>query len=296
MKRFYIILVMCALTLSFSKDMKAQIVKSEAFFGINLSQVDADGTIGYKRFGLHGGLGAIVPVYSQGTFDIDFNLEVAFNQRGSHDRNNVCYYYDSNGDGTLDNYRYGSYDLYMTYLEVPVLIYFSDKQIYSLGLGASYGRLVGLREYECGERTNITLNTGYENGGYKLSDWCFLAEGKIRLHERWKLGIRFQHSLFSIRKRYDLKELMDNLGLSNDLTPEEIAELSPNRRPYQKNNNISIRVIYVINEERSNYLSDEYQFTGDNPKIRQKSIDKKLNKLRKQREKAEKKAEKSLND
>ena len=295
MKRFYIILVMCVLILSFNKDMKAQIVKSEAFFGINLSQVDADGTTGYKRYGLHGGLGAIVPVYSQGTFDIEFSMEVAFNQRGSHDRE-VCYLYDSSGDGTLDNYRYGSYDLYMNYLEVPCLFYFSDRQIYSLGLGASYGRMIGLREYESGEKTDITMNTGYENGGYKLDDWCFLAEGKVRLHERWKLGVRMQLSMFSIRKRYDLKDVMDNLKLDYNITPEEVEELSPSMRPYQKNNSISVRLIYVINEERGNYLYDEYEFTGDNPKIRQKTIDKKLNKLRKQREKAEKKAEKSLND
>ena len=293
MKRYYIILTMCALFLSFNKDMKAQIVKSEAFFGLNLSQVDADGTIGYKRFGLHGGLGAIVPIYSQGLFDIDFTLEVAFNQRGSHDAE-VCYLYDSSGDGSLDNYRYGSYDLYMNYLEVPFLFYFSDRQLYSLGLGASYGRMIGLREYEGGEKTNITLDTGYENGGYKIDDWCILAEGKIRLHERWKLGIRFQYSIFDIRKRYDLKTVMDNLELNYNTPPEIIDELSPSMRPYQRNKSISIRAIYVINEERSNYIYDEYEFIGDNPKIKQKTIDKKLNKLRKEREKAEKKAEKSL--
>ena len=87
---------------------------------------------------------------------------------------------------------------------------------------------------------------------------------------------------------------MDNLNLNYDITPEEVEKLSPSMRPYQRNKSISIRAIYVINEERSNYIYDDYEFTGDNPKIKQKTIDKKLNKLKKEREKAEKKAEKSL--
>ena len=288
MKKIYTILVMCAFLFAASKDTEAQIVKGEVFFGGNLSQVDADGTIGYKRFGLNGGVGAIVPIYRRGNLDIEFALEVALNQKGSHDAE-VEFLFDSNGDGITDNYRYGKYDLRMNYLEVPMLIYFSDRQIYSIGIGASYGRMVGLKEYEGGERTDITLETGYENGGYKLDDYSLLLEGKIRLHERWKIGIRYQHSLFDIRKRYDLKTVMENLGLINTnlepiLTPSEIDQLNANQRPYQRNKCLSIRLIYVFNEERSSYIYDEYQFQGDNPKIHQKTIDKQLKKLKKQQE------------
>ncbi len=288
MKKIYTMLVMCAFLLAASKDTEAQIVKGEVFFGGNLSQVDADGTIGYKRFGLNGGVGAIVPIYRLGNLDIEFALEVALNQKGSHDAE-VEFLFDSNGDGITDNYRYGKYDLRMNYLEVPMMIYFSDRQIYSIGIGASYGRMVGLKEYEGGERTDITLETGYENGGYKLDDYSLLLEGKIRLHERWKIGIRYQHSLFDIRKRYDLKTVMENLGLINTnlepiLTPSEIDQLNANQRPYQRNKCLSIRLIYVFNEERSSYIYDEYQFQGDNPKIHQKTIDKQLKKLKKQQE------------
>lgn len=285
MKRIYTIMVICAFMFAFNNDAKAQIVKGEVFFGGNMSQVDADGTIGYKKFGFNGGVGALVPIYSKGDFDIEFNLEVAFNQKGSHDAE-VTFLYDSNGDGITDNYRYGEYDLRMNYLEVPMLVYFSDRQLYSFGIGASYGRMVKLDEYEGGEKTDITLKTGYENGGYKLDDFSLLLEGKIRLHERWKLGIRYQHSLFDIRKRYDLRDVMENLELLNaelapTLTPAEIDQLNAGQRPYQRNKVLSVRLIYVFNEERSNYIYDEYQFQGDNPKIHQKTIDKQLKKLKK---------------
>ena len=292
MKKIYTILVMCAFLFAASKDTEAQIVKGEVFFGGNLSQVDADGTIGYKRFGLNGGVGAIVPIYRRGNLDIEFALEVALNQKGSHDAE-VEFLFDSNGDGITDNYRYGKYDLRMNYLEVPMLIYFSDRQIYSIGIGASYGRMVGLKEYEGGERTDITLETGYEK-----DDFSLLLEGKIRLHERWKIGIRYQHSLFDIRKRYDLKTVMENLGLINTnlepiLTPSEIDQLNANQRPYQRNKCLSIRLIYVFNEERSSYIYDEYQFQGDNPKIHQKTIDKQLKKLKKQQEREARRGGKS---
>lgn len=292
MKRIYTILIICVFLSIVTTDVKAQIVKGEAFMGMNLSQVDGDGTNGYKRLGFHGGLGALVPIYQKDDFDIEFSLEVAFNQRGSHDRY-VAFHYDADGDGLIDkNYHYGSYDLYMNYLEVPMLFYFSDKQIYSLGLGASYGRLIGLKEYELGERTDIDLNTGYDKGGYKLDDICVLVDGKIRLHERLKLGIRFQYSMFNIRERYDLYEVNNNINFDNTQSPEETAKLKPSQRPCQYNNNITLRLIYVFNEDRSQYIYDEYEFHGDNPKIHQKAIDKKLKKLRKQQAKAEKKKNK----
>ena len=297
MKKIYTILVMCAFLFALNEDAEAQIVKGEVFLGGNISQVDADGTIGYKKFGLNGGVGALVPIYSKGNLDIEFNLAVAFNQKGSHDAE-VTFLYDSNGDGITDNYRYGKYDLRMNYLEVPVLLYFSDRQLYSFGVGASYGRMVGLKEYEGGEKTNITLNTGYENGGYKLDEFCFLLEGKIRIHERWKFGVRYQHSLFDIRKRYDLKDVMENLELLNSnlsptLTPAEIDQLNANQRPYQRNKVLTFRLIYVFNEKRSNYIQDEYQFQGDNPKIHQQAIDKQPKKLKKEEERKNRKKNKS---
>ena len=39
MKRFYTILIICAI-ISFCKNTEAQIVKGEAFLGLNLSQID----------------------------------------------------------------------------------------------------------------------------------------------------------------------------------------------------------------------------------------------------------------
>ena len=123
-----------------------------------------------------------------------------------------------------------------------------------------------MKEYEHGNLTDVNLSyTGEDK--FSLNDFCFLADAKVRLHERLKFGIRFQYSLQSIRTRQFY------------LVNGELGDLRD-----QYNNSITARLIYVFNEDRSNYIYDEYEFHGDNPKIHQKTIDKKLKKLRKQQE------------
>lgn len=263
MKRFYTILATLVFLSMISTEIKAQIVKGEAFLGLNLSQIDGDQAYGYKRLGLHTGVGAIVPVYEKNNFNFDIALEVAFNQRGSHQR--AQYNEDENGNT-------GAYDIYMNYLEVPLLFYFSDKQLATIGIGASYGRLVGLREYEHGRRTDVDLNyTGDDK--YNLNDWCVLADLKFRIYERLKLGVRFQYSMAKIRTRQFKLINGENGDLRN-----------------QYNNCITARLIYVFNEDRSKYIDDTYEFKGDNPRIHQKAIDKEIKKLKKKQAKAEKKS------
>lgn len=265
MKKIYTLLILTLLLLVSATDADAQIVKGEGFLGFNLSQVDGDEAYGYKRLGLHAGLGALVPVYQKNNFNIDFSLEVAFNQKGAHQRQ----IYSGVNDGIT-----GEYDLYLNYFEVPVLIYFTDKQITSFGIGASYGRLVGLKEYEHGNLTDVNLSyTGVDK--YDLNDFCILADVKFRIYERLKLGVRFQYSMDKIRTR-----------------PFYLVNGEPDCPRDQYNNTLTARLIYVFNEDRSQYLYDEYEFHGDNPRIHQKAIDKKLKKLRKQQEREERKKNK----
>lgn len=265
MKRYYTILIVCVLLTILSTDVKAQIVKGEAFAGFNLSQIDGDMAYGYHRLGLHAGLGGLIPVYQKNDFSIDFSMEIALNQRGSHQRQQ--FKEDENGIT-------GEYDSYLTYLEVPLLFYFSDKGMYSLGLGASYGRMVRLKEYEHGKLTDVNLNYKGEDR-YMKEDICILAEAKIRLHERFKFAIRYQYSMLPIRTR--------DFDLVNGEPNPEWQDVK------QYNNCITARLIYVFNEDRSQYIYDNYEFKGDNPKIHQKAIDKELKKLRKKQAKEEKK-------
>lgn len=267
MKRIYTLLLTCMFLSFIATESNAQIVKGEAFLGLNATQIDGDQAYGYRHFGIHGGFGGIVPIYQKNNFNIDFSMEVVFNQKGSHQGQ---IYNDTVGNNVIT----GEYDCYMNYLEVPVLFYFTDKGMYSLGIGASYGRLVNLKEYEHGKLTDVNVNYNGPDK-YNLNDFCVLADAKIRLYERLKLGIRFQYSMAKIRTR-DFYLVNGEYDCTRD----------------QYNNSITARLIYVFNEDRSQYIYDEYEFQGDNPRIHQKAIDKKLKKLRKQEEREAKKSAK----
>lgn len=263
MKKIYTILTISLILSMVSMEVKAQIVKGEAFLGMNLSQIDGDKAYGYRRFGLHGGFGGMVPVFQKGNFSIDFSMEIAFNQRGSHQGRQ----YTDTVNGKIYT---GEYDTYMNYLEVPVLFYFTDKGMYSIGLGASYGRLVGLKEYEHGELTNVNLSYNGPDK-YNLNDFAFIADIKFRIYERLKLGVRYQYSMAKIRTR--------DFYLIN-------GEFDCTRNQY--NNSITARLIYVFNEDRDKYVYDDYEFRGDNPRIHQKAIDKKIRKLKRKQAREEK--------
>ena len=104
MKKIYTIITICAIMAIFTTKTQAQIVQGETFLGFNLSQVDGDKAYGYKRIGLHGGIGALIPAYKNGNISIDVALEVAFNQRGAHQRQQF---------NETENGITGEYDVYM---------------------------------------------------------------------------------------------------------------------------------------------------------------------------------------
>lgn len=261
MKKIYTILIMCVFFSLLSTEVKAQVVMGETFLGLNFSQIDGDKAYGYKRIGLQGGLGVIVPIYKKDNFSLDASMEVAFNQKGAHQ--GPIYNDVINGDTIT-----GQYDVYLNYLEVPLILYFTDKRTTSFGIGASYGRLMRQREYEHGKEA--------EYKEFNRDDICILADLKFTIHERLKLGFRYQYSLAAIRTR--------DFNLINGEPDLEWQNVT------QYNNVLTARLIYVFNEDKSQYVYDEYHFTGDNPKIHQKMIDKELKKLRKQQEKKDKKA------
>ena len=62
---------MCMFMLFLATELKAQIVMGETFLGGTLSQIDGDKAYGYKRIGIHGGIGVIVPTYVKENFSID---------------------------------------------------------------------------------------------------------------------------------------------------------------------------------------------------------------------------------
>ncbi len=201
-------------------DLQAQIIKGEAILGFSLTQVEGDEVHGFKKPGLQIGAGALVPFAKKW----DVGLEVLFNQKGAREGQQ---YLD-----TIDGKVFtGEYKLRLNYVEVPVMIHFTDKDFITIGAGFSWGRLVGVKEWEHGK---LIETTTVQDGPYSKNDFNYIIDLRIRLKGPLKLGMRYQNSMVPIRTR----EFEDFSG--EKWTRD------------QYNKVITLKLVYVFGEQQSN--------------------------------------------
>jgi hypothetical protein len=221
-------LILLLLLFALSPSLLAQRFKGAVMGGMNISQVDGDEVYGYHRVGGNIGLAAILPIKKW-----DITLETDFNQKGAYQKaqyENWAYQYDSNSmliDSTLYT---GAYDLRLNYVEIPLMVHYTDKDRYTVGIGFSYGRLVSFSEIEHGGNVAPYSDTVKFN----KNDFDFLADLQIRVWKQLKFNIRFSYSLVPIRERtyYDV-----------------IYHLKEPWTRKQYNNMITFRLVYVFNEK-----------------------------------------------
>lgn len=227
LKNITAFIILILLFFGLSGVVSAQIIKGEAIMGMNLSQVDGDEVFGFKKVGANVGAGVMIPFGKRGRWDASF--EALYTQKGSNQKQQ---YYDSTlivctGDSTIVT---GQYKLNLNYVEIPVMVMFTDKEFISFGAGFSWSRLVGVKEYEHGELVETTtLNSGV----YNKNDFSILADFRIRVYKSLKFNVRYQYSLAKIRTR-------DFLDLNCNTKTRD-----------QYNNVITFRLIWVFNEAQS---------------------------------------------
>lgn len=268
MKGFRIITVLLALLVAAPTLLHAQIIKGEVFFGGNACQVDGDECYGFKKFGVHAGAGALIPIFNSSGLNLDVGLEVLFNQKGAYKRDSITH---------NSTFPY-AYNLKLNYAEIPLMLYLTDKDRYSLGVGVSYGRVVFLDEKQNGISTGIGLGDGklhwkeYEENRpdigriddineldaivrsvgipdtigiasvidnshtYRAHDFNICASLRVRLWEGIHAELRYQYSLRPLRYRMFYED--SGLTLANQIRT-------------QYNNSITLRVVYIFNEHRS---------------------------------------------
>lgn len=276
MKRFGVFTLLLTLTMATPALLRAQIVKGEVFVGANGAQVDGDECYGFRRFGVHAGAGALIPI----TNWMDIGLEVLFSQKGAYKGDSI--------NPHLGLYT-GRYDLHLNYAEIPLMIYLTDKDRYSLGVGVSYGRLVGLKESVYGNPTEISLGDGnlhwkednpdfpdiskvkdinelcayiYQAGysqteavetqvpsvianstSYRPHDFSICADLRVRIWEGIHAELRYQYSFIPIRTRLFYQNQAETILKTDD------RRVQPLQRQY--NETLTLRVVYLFNEHRS---------------------------------------------
>lgn len=248
---------------------KAQIFLGEAFVGLNICQVDGDQMMGFFKKGINAGVGVIAPVWQKKNFSLELSMEVLYNQKGAKQGRK---YFDGKLDPVTGIEVTGEYNLTMNYAEVPVLVYFTDKHLVSAGVGVSYARLMGLKEYEHGVRTPVTATSGE----YNQNEFNILADVKLRVYKRWKLGFRYSYSLNTTRTRE-----------YHDIDGNSLGTF------HQRNNLFTFRLTYVFNEKPEDLQREEYIYQGDNPKFHDKAVERQIKKMKRKQAREAKKAAKN---
>lgn len=276
MKTLRIITLLLALFVATPTLLHAQIVKGEVILGGNITQVDGDECYRFRKFGAHAGAGALIPI----TNWMDVGLEVLFSQKGAYKRDSINQH--------LGLYT-GKYKLNLNYAEIPVMIYFTDKDRYSLGIGVCYGRVVGLQEYINDQTTDIRLGDGqihWRDEGADLPDLSKVNNFKelskllieagypqdvpieelvpqviansdsYRAHDFSICGdlrVRLWEGLHAeLRYQYSLVPIRTRLfykDADETLLKTDDSRVQPLQRQY--NNSLTLRLVYMFNERRS---------------------------------------------
>jgi len=221
MNRLKIVIIILLIISSFSNSVIGQIIKGEALLGLNLSQVEGDEVAGFKKFGLNAGAGVLIPFKK----NWDISMEVTYNQKGARESDQ---YKDTD---SLGNITTGAYKLRLNYVEVPILVHYTDKEFITIGAGFAWGRLVGVQEWEHG---NIIESTKLNSGTYSKNDFSYIIDARIRIKGPLKFGVRYQNSMVKIRTRDFTNEYTGNTW-SRD----------------QFNKVLTFRLIYIFNEAQS---------------------------------------------
>ena len=159
--------------------------------GINLSQVDGDEVYGFRKIGFNGGPSVIVPFGKEGKWTV--TLELLFSMNGAYQKG----YTDTVAPDTSVPASYSGYKLNLNYIQIPLMVHFTDKKIIAGGLGFAYGQLVSVNEWENG----VLIENTTLQGPYTLADFQVLADVKLRIWKRLWANLRYSYSLLPIRTR-----------------------------------------------------------------------------------------------
>jgi len=268
MKKRRIFTLILAVLIAAPTLLHAQIIKGELFAGGNFCQVDGDECYGFKKLGLNAGAGALIPFTSW----MDLGLEVMFSQKGAYKRDSLVY------NSTYPH----AYNLKLNYVEVPLMLYFTDKDVASIGVGVSYGRLVGLQELD------DNAPSDYEGQGIGVGDGCLhWRNDDPNLPDISQIDDIEELNTIAYQQYPDITYVSEVVANSNTYRPHDFNicadlrfriweglhlearyqyslrplryrmyyadpnQLLANQIRKQYNNTITIRLVYIFNEHRS---------------------------------------------
>ena len=223
MKRYSVLLIISLLFL-LSNESFSQVFQGAISAGINLTQVDGDEVYGFRKVGFNGGPSIIVPLGKQKKWSI--SMEILFSMSGAYQKGGPVVPDTLPPDTTIPVSYYG-YKLNLNYVQIPLMVHFTDKKIIAGGVGFAYNQLVSVKEWEDGIRQEQTTLSG----PYTLADFQVLADVRFRLWRNLWANARYSYSILPIRTRE-----FENITGTKSWT----------RKQY--NNVITLRLTWIFND------------------------------------------------
>jgi len=154
------------------------------------------------------------------------SMEVLYSQKGASQK---AQYVQDSTIISMDSTKAlcnGAYNLTLDYVEVPLLLMYNEKDIFTVGVGGIWGRRVGVKEIE----HDIYDVSKIADEDLSLNDFSILGDFRFRCYENLWVNLRYTYSLTSIRT----KEFFDRTNFDTF-----------SRKQY--NNSFALRLIWVIN-------------------------------------------------
>ena len=223
-------------------EVQSQMFKAYITGGLNVAQIDGDEVYGFNKIAPQVGLGVMMPFNMKKPYQgWQASMEILFSQRGARE--------------TQDPFAYKAT---LSYIDIPVMLHYIDNiGGWTFGVGIQYGRLIKTRE-DWGLPDSVIK--GFERPfafppppDFKKNDLCIVGEIRFKVWERFKFSFRYQYSLLPIRE-----EVWYYNGMAAGSQGDGYKSWSRNF----KNNYMSLRVIYMINERSSKELDRNIRRTS----------------------------------
>lgn len=209
----------------------AQMLKAYVVAGVNAAQIDGDEVFGYSKISPQTGVGIIAPFNMRKPNEgWQASLELLYSQRGAKE--------------SLDPFRYNAS---LHYVDIPLMIHFIDvRGGLTFGLGGQYGRLFKIKE-DWGLPDKVIESFERPVDGilpaFNRNDFSIVADIRFTVWEKIKFSFRYQYSLAPIR---------EDVWFYNGY-PAGSSGFRSWSRDF-RNNYMSFRILYMINERSSKQL------------------------------------------
>ena len=138
----------------------------------NFSQIDGDSLAGFHQLGMQVGGTVMIPFYNNWSAGV----EILYSQKGSQTTQN-------------NKFPEDNFDLLLNYIEIPVMVRYSDKEKFTGGVGFSYGR------YLSNKLVINSLDEDLADETFKESDLMIKLDAGYFINESWYVNAGWASSL-----------------------------------------------------------------------------------------------------